>query len=91
MSRDDQPTPLPGNLIFRQGDIFHESDRRTAAERKHTEQAIELGEVRAALLAILDCIDYTAPQPGCRQTEMVGAVLPVATIQLARKALRARQ
>lgn len=75
----------------RQGDIFHESDMRTAAERKISERAIELGEVRAALLAVMDCVDYTAPQPACRQTEAVGAVLPVSVLQLARKALRRRE
>lgn len=73
-----------------QGDIFHQADMRTAAERKISERAIELGEIRAALSAVMDCVDYTAPQPGCRQTEMVGAVLPVAVIQLARNALRVR-
>lgn len=90
MSRDDQPTPLPGNPIFRQGDIFHESDLRTAAERKNTERAIELGEVRTALIALLDCVDYTASHTGVSKGDALGYVISEAVIQLARNALRVR-
>lgn len=74
-----------------QGDIFHQADMRTAAERKISERAIELGEVRSALIAILDCVDYTAPVPACRQIDAIGTVLPVPVIQLARNALRVRR
>lgn len=45
-------------------------------------------ELRAALLLILDHVDYTAKHPGCRMNEMVGAVLPEVVIRRAREALK---
>lgn len=42
-------------------------------------------EVRAALLAILDGVDYTTG--ACRPNEQVGVVLPAVLIENARKAL----
>lgn len=42
-------------------------------------------ELRAALLAILDAVDYTSG--ACRVNEMVGAVLPAVLIERARKVL----
>jgi len=42
-------------------------------------------DIRTALLTILDQVDYTAGN--CRVNEMVGAVLPVEVIKLAREAL----
>lgn len=45
----------------------------------------ELQRVRAALLAILDAVDYTSG--ACRLNEMVGAVLPEQLIVTARKVL----
>lgn len=43
-------------------------------------------KLRAALLAILDAIDYT--DGACRVNDMVGAVLPKVLIERAREALR---
>ncbi len=42
-------------------------------------------DLRAALLALLDAVDYT--KGACSPTEMVGAVLPQVLIGNARKAL----
>jgi hypothetical protein len=41
---------------------------------------------REALQLLLDSVDYTAG--ACSVTEMVGAVLPVEVIEIARQALR---
>lgn len=41
--------------------------------------------LRAALLALLDAVDYSAGN--CRVNEQIGAVLPLCLIALARKAL----
>ena len=41
--------------------------------------------LRQALLVLLDQVDYTAA--ACGPTEMVGAVLPIEVIRLARQAL----
>lgn len=42
--------------------------------------------LRAALLAILDAVDYKAGN--CRVNDMVGAVLPAVLIERAREALK---
>lgn len=42
--------------------------------------------IRAALLAILDAVDYT--DGACRVNDMVGAVLPKILIERAREALK---
>lgn len=42
-------------------------------------------QLRAALLTVLDQVDYT--KGACSLTEMVGACLPVEVIKLARAAL----
>lgn len=46
-----------------------------------------LGEVIECLGIVLDCVDYTAPIPNCKQTEMIGAVLPKEILERARKAI----
>ena len=51
-------------------------------ERRHIEK------LRVSLLLVLDNVDYTAEHPGCRVTEMVGAVLPREIIEIARKTLK---
>lgn len=43
-------------------------------------------QLRAALLALLDAVDYTTG--ACSMTELVGAVLPAVLIANARKALK---
>jgi hypothetical protein len=43
-------------------------------------------ELRAALQAVLDAVDYT--EGACSVTEMVGAVLPKVVIEMAHKALK---
>lgn len=45
----------------------------------------EVNQLRAALLAILDAIDYT--EGACRLNEQVGAVLPEVLLKNAHKAL----
>lgn len=45
--------------------------------------------IRQALEIVLDCVDYKAQN--CRQTEMVGAVLPPDVIDGARKALAKKE
>jgi hypothetical protein len=42
-------------------------------------------QLKAALLTVLDQVDYT--RGACAPTEMVAAVLPVEVIALARKAI----
>lgn len=46
-------------------------------------------DIKTALLTILSQIDYDAGN--CRPNEMVGAVLPVEIIRLAREALKVEQ
>lgn len=70
------------------GDLFSEAKARLARQEAITEGAKQIGELRAALRTVLDCVDYRATPPNCRSNEMVGAVLPPAVIDLARKALK---
>lgn len=42
---------------------------------------------RAALLTLLDQVDYAASPPACRVNEMVGAVIPAEVLKLCRHAL----
>lgn len=69
-------------------DLFEQAADNQARENKETLRAMENGELRAALLVILDAVDYTAGN--CRQTEMIGAILPQASIRLARQALKGK-
>lgn len=46
-------------------------------------------ELRTALQAMLDAVDYTSG--ACLMTEWVGAVLPLVLIENARKALRTEE
>lgn len=70
------------------GDLFADAREVIARHEAIKENAKQIGELRAALTAILDCVDYRATPPNCRGNEMVGAVLPPAVIDLARKALK---
>lgn len=70
------------------GDLFSDARANMARQQAISENAKKMGELRAALASLLDCVDYTATPPNCQQNEMVGAVLPRAVIDLARKALK---
>ena len=53
----------------------------------HVKIAVDnIRELRAALGAVLDCIDYTSG--ACRPTEQVGAVIAVEVLELAKRALK---
>ena len=61
-------------------------DIKAAAREAVTPVCEDRDRLRAALLAILDSVDYTSG--ACLMTEWVGAVLPVVLIDNARKALQ---
>lgn len=69
-------------------DVRQMREERRMAEMTNREAATEKREenLRAALLAILDAVDYT--NSACKPNEMVGAVLPEGLIKQARKALQ---
>lgn len=70
------------------GDLFADARANAARQQAISETAKKMGELRAALASLLDCVDYTTTPPSCRQNEMIGAVLPRAVIDLARRALK---
>lgn len=63
----------------------HEPSGVVSAENLARQAEKELNNLEAALLTILDQVDYTSR--ACAVTEMVGAVLPMEVIVLAREAL----
>lgn len=71
------------------GVVYGNEKRWVDVERQHLParklDTANEADIRAALLTILDCVDYSAGH--CRVNEQVGAVLPLSAINLARKAL----
>lgn len=64
----------------------HALDLNEANLEKVVEE-MQARAIRAALLVILDCVDYTTG--ACTMMEMVGACLPKQVIEQAREVLRA--
>lgn len=62
----------------------HNARRALATQDRIQDLRRERDELRAALLLVLDQVDYTVG--ACRFTEMVGAALPTSVIDRARKA-----
>lgn len=101
---DDMPVgkiefgPLSPNAVRTEYDrlkVQYDAMKQAAADKitkpLHVEidrLTAELADVRAALLVVLDQVDYTAN--ACGVTEMVGAVLPLEVIRQARAALKSK-
>lgn len=62
--------------------LLHQRNRGDELEDKEIENA----KLRAVILLLLDCVDYTSG--ACGVTELVGAVLPQNVITQAREALK---
>jgi hypothetical protein len=62
--------------------LLHQHNRGDELEDKEIENA----KLRAVILLLLDCVDYTSG--ACGVTELVGAVLPQNVITQAREALK---
>lgn len=74
---------VSGSALMIDGKVINNDIKLT------TEKPKMVLTVREALLTVLDQVDYS--NGACRLTEMVGAVLPVEIIALAREALAAEE